>query len=166
MTICLILDDNTKISAHINPSTNFLALKNDKIKKNEIVNIFNLVEKILDKLEEIKQNIKKIILLSESKLYLFKKDEKIFIGDYYVKNLLEPEVSNDEDDPIKKFLKKSFKKYIVDDIKYLKLENEKNIKDGAIYIIKSDGKVYIYNKEDKSLYDDEYFEDILNNFNE
>ena len=164
LTICLILNDNTKISAHINPSTNLLAFENDKIKKNEIVNIFNLCEKILNKLEKINQNIKKIILLSEGSLYLYKKDDLKFIGDSYIKIPLESKgysVIEEGDNPIKDFLLNYFNSFIKDKIKYLEIPGTK-INDGAIYIIKYDGKIYIYDKDDNDI---DYLQDHIEEFN-
>jgi len=178
LTYCIILEDNRKISVHINPITNYDSnLRNNNYKKtevedsdiilesgislhksnigkkkkiisNELVNVFNVKKKILEKLNVYKKNIKKIILLGADKYSIYKNIfGKYFIGPDNLFEHYNKSISLIKDQTPKSLLEKYFKTYITPKTKYLE-KFSIDIQSGSIYIIKANGDGFIYNRDD------------------
>jgi hypothetical protein len=156
LTICIILENNVKISLHINPATTFFDLENLLIRQYETINPFNLIGKIKEKIEESyslfgESTIKKIIILGAAayKIYVRLDSQGKFgkkficddIVDFMPVNKFESTTINVSD-----FILDSFKKYYVNNPEYIENYNI-NISDGAVYIVKADGTGIIYNSD-------------------
>jgi len=153
LTYCFILNDNTKISVHINPSTTLFAIMLNEIEvlNNEIINVFNAHDKILQKIVNMHtttNKIKKIILLGALKYNIFKTIDTNtrFIGDENF-SLNEDKYSKSEI-TIKEFLFEFFKDYITKDTIYIE-RFEKVIDKGNIYLVRSDGTGIILGSDNK-----------------
>jgi hypothetical protein len=152
LTYCVIFENNTKISVHINPATNIFSKYDHDIQINEVVNVFNVLEQILKTIIEkrIIHKIKKIILLAESELYLYKykNNSSILIGNSDVEDSNEivkynSTWSNQEhENMMTAFIKLKFFDYIKPnvEVKFIK----KTIEGGSIYFVKSDSSGHYF----------------------
>jgi hypothetical protein len=162
LTFCIILEDNTKISVHINPFANHLAEgdlypEDDQIilKKNEIINVFNAISEIKKTLLTINKRIKKVIVLGESKYKVYKNILTLntFITQQNMKEFMIENNFPGKDKynivPINilNFLKTEFNPFYTDTTIFI-LKQNIEINGGQIYIVKSDGQGIIYNKDD------------------
>jgi hypothetical protein len=152
LTYCFILNDNTKISVHINPATTVFALieDNKSVLNNETVNIINSHEKILQKLVNMTSKdikIKKIILLGAKEYNVYENEDTKIISDEYISfvDKLKYKLS---DITIKDFLFTFFKKYITKDTVYVEKFNIE-IDASKIYMIRSDGTGIILDSNNK-----------------
>lgn len=174
LTLCIIFNNNLKISLHINPATTLFAQafgENDVLKC-ETINPFTITEKIIEFTEKtsdytcrkpslfrqilnyintfyqlFRSNfyIKKIILLGASTYKIYKSPPDIeFICDI---NALQTG-NQPSQKPIKQFLNEKLEKYINLSTPYTYVEKHNTeIKDGSVYIVKADGTGVIYNPD-------------------
>jgi hypothetical protein len=158
LTYCVILADNTKISVHVNPATNLQAISdnNHDVITNELVNVINAPGKILSILEEIekqrnvKQSIKKIIILGESRGYSvynynngtvdinFISDTGITIEN--MKFALNEDYFGIENVD---FLKEIYSGFITSEPEII-VKNVQEIKNGMVYMVDAEGNGKIY----------------------
>ena len=170
LTLCIIFDNNFKISLHINPVTTLFAKKfgDENILKNETINQFTIIEKITEKITENKSlfrrildyinvfsrlfrnnfYIKKIILLGSLSYNIYETNSgEKFISDEFAEY---PEIAEileikKTDIKIEDFLQEKLAKYINRKYKFVLMQG-KEIKKKSVYIVKHDGTGIIYNE--------------------
>ncbi len=162
LTYCVILDDNTKISVHVNPATTFFAinLNNQNVLQNEIVNVLNAHEKILEILKQQQKIIRKIIILGQYNYKVYDYNGIKFIGDetlsgtnhpvYYHTN---PNISEDDEDyynyfvaiDIPYFLNEVWNGFITPQTE-IQVINGIDISNGKVYMVDSEGVGKIFDE--------------------
>jgi hypothetical protein len=161
LTYCVILADNTKISVHINPLTNADAIIYDSeaVIANETVNMVNVHKKILEILNLLNINIRKIIILTELNpyvCYLHNKSDvedqtNQFIGttDIFVENIISGYLDEEGyDKPIDKFLNEVWSHHMVPAPEIVIISG-KQIDRGSIYMVDATGAGKIFDPQNK-----------------
>ncbi len=150
LTYCVILNDNTKISVHVNPFTNANTIihKFEQVIANESVNIFNAHIRILDILNQLNtlapRRIQKVLIVSE--LYPFvcytDNEENQFIGttdilhDNVISGYLDQETY--EEKPIDVFLREVWQNYMTPETEVI-IKRNILIHQGSIYMVDAEG---------------------------
>ncbi len=143
LTYCFILDDNTKISAHINPFTNVYNnhfVPNQDVINNEVVTVFNALNKLKNLVPNGKK-IKKIYLLGamDYKVYNYR-------GLNYIGDNTSDVVGREVNISIKDHLISSLEEYLTPDRQIYLLDGFE-IKGNGIYFINSAGNPVVYNSD-------------------
>jgi hypothetical protein len=154
LTYCLVLSDNSKIAVHLNPFTNYYARSpllggpHSDILTNEVVNIFNVIDKIKEMIIDGK-TISKIYISGAMTYEIYNNYEdnnKPFIGDNtaadigYAKNI------------------KSIKQHLIDELGQLldsnyeiKIMHNINIANNSIYFVNSIGNAVMQDKHGNNI---------------
>ena len=140
LTYCIILVDNTKISVHINPTTNLSTLAYDiqAEKANELVTIFTVIDMIIKEIDRENKLIKKIIIFSEAKQYICTYSGKEFLSDNGARDL-GGVVTNKN---VEQWLLQQFQGRMIQNPTIVIKNRE--IKGGMLYMVTADGTGKIY----------------------
>lgn len=148
LTYCFILEDNTKISAHINPFTNLSSRgifgPNQNIIENEVVNVFNVINRVTNLIINGRK-VKKIYLLgaaNEYKVYRYQ-------GSNYISDIDTQEMLINKTETgisIKDHLIASLNEYLTPDCQ-IYYSKGFEIKSNGIYFINSAGNPVVYNSD-------------------
>jgi len=174
LTLCIIFNNNLKVSLHINPSTTLFAqaFGDNDVLKCETINPFTITQKIMETTEKTSDYacrkptlfekllnfikmfkllyrtniyIKKIILLGASTYNIYKTSSDIeFICDENAKDIYGRPLTKS----IRQFLNDNLATYIDSTKSYEYIEKQNiTIDGGSIYIVKADGTGVIYNSD-------------------
>ena len=174
LTLCIIFNNNLKVSLHINPSTTLFAqaFGDNDVLKCETINPFTITQKIMETTEKTSDYacrkptlfekllnfiktfkllyrtniyIKKIILLGASTYNIYKTSSDIeFICDENAKDIYGIPLTKS----IQQFLNDNLATYIDSTKPYKYIEKQNiTIDSGSIYIVKADGTGVIYNSD-------------------
>ena len=174
LTLCIIFNNNLKISLHINPVTTIFAQldSNNKVLQCETINPFTITEKIVKTTEKTSDYACRKPTLFEKLLNFIKTFKLLYRSNIYIKKIILLGASTyniyntpsnieficDESavytgntlttKPIQQFLNENLVSYIDSSNPYTYIEKQNiTIDHGSVYIVKADGTGVIYNPD-------------------